>query len=388
MDTGLDHYGVWKLGHGFTWELGDARENNKPHIEVHWEDTDGRSCNAAINVASSDSVTSRLVHWENTNFPKNHPIVQALRNLTAEDGYRECPPGSALRLDFLRGGVITDITSGTIWVQTQEGPNNDLVDQLVAILSSAVDRRATLYIFGEPYAEGNGIHQVHQNQGNFYIPDEGAALERNSRKWFYENGVGQDGGLFFYFPDTDTWTTVFLAFASQTVKTDDGNGQPIEVFGGEEVLNYQDTIAPGSRPTTRTLYIPPSRDHGGKVPDAAWPKQQALEAGTVRLAAALINPLSQQDEDEMIRIANEGTITISLKGWWLTLQRTNKRKQLPNVVVPPGDSVEVLTRPGAELANTSGDTIVLRNSNRLVVDYLKYVPTDVHVGEWFENLEH
>ncbi len=44
-----------------------------------------------------------------------------------------------------------------------------------------------VFVFGEPFRSGNGVHNIHQNQGD---PPES--------QWHHENGVWQDGGVIVY----------------------------------------------------------------------------------------------------------------------------------------------------------------------------------------------
>jgi len=53
-----------------------------------------------------------------------------------------------------------------------------------------------------------GIHDIHMNQG-----DTGQEAQYN--------GINQDGALFFYFKDTDTWVAMFFRFQNQSTHTDD-----------------------------------------------------------------------------------------------------------------------------------------------------------------------
>jgi uncharacterized protein YukJ len=66
-------------------------------------------------------------------------------------------------------------------------------------------------VFG--FTPGNGIHDVHMNQGNC---DEHR----------HDNGAWADGGLIFQEPDQHRWCAVFLAFQTQAWHTDD-NGNPL-----------------------------------------------------------------------------------------------------------------------------------------------------------------
>ena len=103
-------------------------------------------------------------------------------------------------------------------------------------------------IFG--FLPGNGIHDIHMNQGN-------------SGQFVNDDGVWQDGGLLFYFPSVDRWTAVFLKFQSQSWHTDDVSGHTI--------------ASPPARCRRRATSRPPPIPPG--EPDLR-----------IRIVAALVNP--------------------------------------------------------------------------------------------------
>lgn len=76
----------------------------------------------------------------------------------------------------------------------------------------AVGRRA--FLFGERYTTGNGVHDVHQNQG-----------DPAGSQWWAQNGIWQDGAVGVVQPDG----TLFfwqVRFESQAPRTD-SNGHPV-----------------------------------------------------------------------------------------------------------------------------------------------------------------
>ena len=82
-----------------------------------------------------------------------------------------------------------NIEEGKIYDRTTPQPGDDLVDYLDAVFADAKAKHATLYLFGEKYdGGGNGIHQAHQNQGNYYITTEGNRIKNKTRGFFWENG--------------------------------------------------------------------------------------------------------------------------------------------------------------------------------------------------------
>ncbi|GFF32853.1 uncharacterized protein YukJ [Aspergillus udagawae] len=166
--------------------------------------TDGTSTKqyqAAINVKSTDKDT-RLVFWLDRTF--SHPITQSLSDLNG--GFTLLNSEGMKGLDYIRTKGLADINAGKILLHDIPGPNNDILDSLDPILSTAIAQKARMYVFGSSY--GTGTHDVHMNQGS--LPQ-------------YENGVYEDGAVMFEFEDGH-WEAVFLAFASQRIPTDD-NGE-------------------------------------------------------------------------------------------------------------------------------------------------------------------
>ncbi len=143
-------------------------------------------------------------------------------------------PEDGLALDYVRGGLVQREQMRPIpgW---RPGKDNDLTDALAALFEDAiVDRGAFVCVWGirwgpEPglrdevfgFEPGDGLHNIHMNQGS-------------RGRHASENGVWRDGGLMFYRPAADRWTGVFLAFQSQSWITDD-RGFPISRTDGERM---------------------------------------------------------------------------------------------------------------------------------------------------------
>lgn len=88
----------------------------------------------------------------------------------------------------------------------------DLI-QLMEYYLTSVQR---IYIFGEPYNTGLGIHNIHMNQGDPIDSPFSA-----------ENGIWQDGGLILQYADPEPRLSVFVTkFQTQSLATND-NGQPL-----------------------------------------------------------------------------------------------------------------------------------------------------------------
>ena len=127
--------------------------------------------------------------------------------------------------DFVRGGIVkTDkfkVVPGNL-----PGANNDLKDTMEDAVVAAIGLHGSVvYAFGAKwgpeakkdqyfqFAPGNGIHDIHMNQGN----DKAHAGD---------DGIYHDGCLIFQYPD-GKYRAFFMAFQSQSFHTDDKTGHAI-----------------------------------------------------------------------------------------------------------------------------------------------------------------
>jgi uncharacterized protein YukJ len=127
--------------------------------------------------------------------------------------------------DFVRGGVIKIVKFKVVPGDTP-GADNDLKDTMENAVVAAVDQEgAVIYALGAKwgpetkkdkyfkFTPGNGIHDIHMNQGN----DKGHSGD---------DGVYQDGCLIFEYPN-GKYRAFFMAFQSQTFNTDDKTGHAL-----------------------------------------------------------------------------------------------------------------------------------------------------------------
>ena len=182
---------------------------------------------AAVNTQST-TPPSEVLYYSTTNF--QHPITKAILAASLPLGYTPLAstPGG-LALDFLRMNLFP-INAMKPLSATQAGTSTDLNDQLDITVQAAIkDPTAVLYAFGQHWQDASGAdevfpeinpsegtHDIHMNQGN------------PKGSFYKDNGVYQDGALLFYFPaQGGTWTGVFVAFQSESFKTDDKTGDPL-----------------------------------------------------------------------------------------------------------------------------------------------------------------
>ena len=162
-------------------------------------------------------------------------LFQSLTSLPAalKEGLAALPAGfkklaskpGGLAQDFVRGGILkTDkfkVVPGDV-----PGVDNDLKDTMESAVVAAVDQQgAMVYAFGArwgpetkkdqyfKFVPGNGIHDIHMNQGN----DKGHASD---------DGIYHDGCLIFEYPN-GKYRAFFMAFQSQTFQTDDKTGHAL-----------------------------------------------------------------------------------------------------------------------------------------------------------------
>jgi hypothetical protein len=103
---------------------------------------------------------------------------------------------------------------GWFWVRWRSFPwvTSD-GDNALDVLEPLVQGASRIYIFGEPYTTGLGVHNVHYNQGDPPGPHQG------------EDGIWQDGAVLTQ--ATDGALTVWqVRFNTQSLHTDD-NGLPV-----------------------------------------------------------------------------------------------------------------------------------------------------------------
>jgi uncharacterized protein YukJ len=177
----------------------------------------------ATNVKSSaPNAPSTVLFSSVTTLPK--AFTDGLTALP--DGYKKLTSKSGgLALDYVRSGIVKTGSMKPLPPDTP-GKDNDLKDMLeTAVVRAMEEVGSAVYALGAKwgpeqgkpdqyfkFSPGNGIHDIHMNQGN-------------SGKYKKDNGTFQDGALVIAYPG-GKWRAFFVAFQSQTFKTDD-KGNPI-----------------------------------------------------------------------------------------------------------------------------------------------------------------
>lgn len=325
---------------------------SSPHYQIHAvdEELDWR---VAVNVRSAQT-PSEVEYLVVDHFA--HSITEALAALPL--GFHQLPPTLAGGgLDYIRGNLFDPRDMKPLPFDVP-GPDNDLNEKIDHFVQRAMaGEDAEIYAFGERWGPetakdryfgfrpGNGIHDVHMNQGN-------------SSSYAKDDGVWQDGGVLLHFPTASQWVAIFLKFQSQAWHTDDATGHTLPASGGGPPADQGTGSGPLSDPNTL-----PTTDQ----PD-----------GLVRIVAALVNA-TDSPETETVTLLNTSPGAIDLAGWAL-LDRNEKQLRLSGQLAA-GGVVTLKVRPSIELSNKGG-LITLINDQGLRVDGVSYTREQAKNPGW------
>lgn len=329
----LKEYGVLR---GRPTQAKVENDASSPHYQVLVEAM-GIKYRIAINVKSQKS-PSELLYLINHDF--KHPILPEVNAVS--EGFTQIPSKKGgIALDFIRGNLF-DRGAMKPLPHNVPGPANDLNELLDAIIKQAItDASASIFLFGERWGPepttpdkvfgfkpGNGIHDIHMNQGNVgsFVKDD---------------GVWQDGGILIHFADADRWAAVFLAFQSQAWHTDDTTGHTI------------DETTPQPLPG---------------VADAQ-----------VRIIAALVNPVGPEPGAETVTLLNASDTLVDLSNWGIINVQNAKHSLVGSLA--PGGVLTITLGTGVPLGNKGG-TITLVNSAGLKVHGVSYTKAQASKEGW------
>jgi uncharacterized protein YukJ len=301
----LESYGVLK---GQVIESKEGRSGSTPHYQIKVLGRDNLF-RIAVNVKSQES-PSELMYVLLDDFRPH--FADDLKSLP--HGFTRLQPGpGGIALDYIRSNLFNPGDMKVIPTNLH-GPDNDLNDLLHMYVNKAQEEEeAIIYAFGEPWGPenemdryfafkpGNGLHNIHMNQGNV-------------DKWKGDDSVWQDGGLIFYFPDINRYVGVFLAFQSQSFHTDDETGHAITPI-------------------------------------------EALKE--VYIISALVNPGGADQGLEKVTLLNVTDQDINLAGWAIS-DKNKKKELLQDMIIPAGGTLPVtLSGAGAQLSNKGGQITLL-----------------------------
>lgn len=193
-------------------QSGKLSPDSHPHYLIN-VDAGRKTYQIAVNIESSDG--SQVLYFINENFVA--PDANALAGLT--DGMTQLTVHANPAIDYLRstanGQPIVMESQMQLLPLPGHSAASNLKNAVIQFLNQAIaDDNGSIYAFGSQYTDGTGIHDIHMNQGN---PPGSFAKD---------NGIWQDGCLIFEFPASKTWAAIFIAFQTESWKTDN-NGNTV-----------------------------------------------------------------------------------------------------------------------------------------------------------------
>lgn len=321
--------------------------SNHFHILVQ---ANGETWRCPVNVRSQDNSE---VWFKIRDAFRDHPILEQLPDVP--EGLTELPnrrPG--LTLDYIHEPLF-DRTTMRHLPKHVTGADNDVQDHLELYATQAKNEAgAIVYVFGSFWRNqqfppdrvlntNRGVHDVHMNQGN----------DTAHRR---DDGVYQDGGVIFYFPQTDRYVGAFLAFNTQVWFTNDQNGHRLPGFA--------------EGPLVGAL---------GEPEPEPVPGEPVVSVAPVRIIAALVNPDGVDTGKETVTLFNAGPAPAVLDGWKL-MDRQNKAEDLTGTRIEVNQSVTLtLSGQGVQLSNRGG-AIRLIDAESTLVDVATYSKAQAESG--------
>jgi uncharacterized protein YukJ len=338
----IANYGVFK-GRAISRKLATG---SSPHYPIHMVDEAGSHLRISVNVRSK-LAPSEVMYYLATDF--THPLTDIVKPLSS--GFHPLTSKQETgALDFIRGNLFP-LNKMTPLPIEASGPDNDLNEKLDQVVQRAMsDEDALVYAFGQRWGPeqkadnyfgflpGNGVHDIHMNQGNV-----GAFVK--------DDGIWQDGGVIFEFPNQKQWTAVFLKFQSQAVHTDDITGHAESGTGS----------GAGNGNTGGS---------GTPVPN--------LTDGLVRIVAAMVND-KVTPEHEWVYLLNTSDQAVSLNGWQLADKQKAKMPLAGELAA--GEVLKVDIVAPVALSNKGGIITVL-DSKGLKVDGVSYTREQANQPGW------
>lgn len=301
-----------------------------PHFHIKLE-ANGEFFRATINVRSMLE-PSAMEYLIKLRF--GHPITTGLRQLAPGLHTVENKPGG-LALDFVRLNLFPREQFLSLPSHDPKG-GTDLNHVLEGIFAGAIaDPNCWVYVYGEPWAAeasdnlfrfypSQGLHDVHMNQGN-----DPCHLD--------QDGPWQDGAVLIEHPTQGRWTGLFLKFQSQSWATDDATGHALH-----------------SREAAFAAFA--------SAPAQCGKARQSQR--TVRIVAALVNPLDGQPQQDSVTLLNVAPFPVDLTGWHLT--NGIKGRWPLHGELAPGGTREIPLCPGPALAHKGGIVTLLNREGAKV----------------------
>ena len=172
---------------------------------------DGATWDIAVNVGTDDA--DDLLRYKLV-FDFHHPIVEQLRNQSA--GWQDLTGQTQLpALDFKRSDILTETGDWRVSDPIDGSEEVEPVASVKRLLLSAFNQGFDVYVFGRFYSEGDGMHDIHMNQGS-----GPPFLHRPGDDHNDHNDIWQDGAILVD-RGTQGWAAYFSMFTGQTLDTDE-----------------------------------------------------------------------------------------------------------------------------------------------------------------------
>jgi uncharacterized protein YukJ len=204
---GVPYYSSYNANPHYVFVL-DTGDGNQPTIVVNSMSSDGTEVGTHSDFSFEDTSLVAQLRSALPGFPTTFPRIDYLRdfNLGDPSNWTPVPYEAAEDGD---NNDINDVLSALAEVDTT-GPsepydfNNGTTTQARKAFKPRVD--VTVVAFGQVFPDRSGIHDAHMSQGD------------KAKKFVKENGIYQDGALFFFVGDAVR--AHFTVFSSQYVPTD------------------------------------------------------------------------------------------------------------------------------------------------------------------------
>ena len=211
-------YGILKGKVTSVPTMKSSRHNKELQYHLHFNiDVQGSPWDVAVNVGTNDS--DDLLKYKLV-YDFQHPIIQTLK--AAANGTTDLTDTDKLpALDFQRSDVLDNTGK---WRDSGVMDGSEGVEpaaSLNRLLRQAKDQGFDVYVIGRFYTDGDGIHDVHMNQGS-----KGGFIHVAGSDSNDHNDIWQDGAVIVDVQAPE-WAAYFTAFDQQWVPTDDlGNPTP------------------------------------------------------------------------------------------------------------------------------------------------------------------
>ena len=177
-------------------------EGRWPHYQI-WVDTPAGEYECVVNLKSR---TQTKIEYRDFRSVPEERFANVLSKPSGFHRLVSSPTSGAL--DAIRHPGLQDSSCTRWWLES--GLN------AVRLIEYYLDAVTRVYVFGEPYADGLGVHNVHMNQGDPIGSDHAI-----------ENAIWQDGGVILEYVSPQPRLSVMLTkFATQSLTTDSA-GRPV-----------------------------------------------------------------------------------------------------------------------------------------------------------------